>query len=179
MKTNAVKFLFFLCSAASLFGQEAKIVSVENKVEAAKGAGLWAAAQAEQRLAIQVCQHQRDAQQIGKGILDLEHAFSGQQLVDALTTAVGAVPRHPRVSCHAGVILCFEPVLDSAPGEAPLAAHFYCGHAPVVRHAVDGRAVDVQNFLELACRQELGDSFGCHTGCTRSISVRLVIFCCI
>lgn len=33
--------------------QEAKIVSVENKVEAAKGAGLWAAAQAEQSLAVQ------------------------------------------------------------------------------------------------------------------------------
>ena len=33
--------------------QEARIVSVENRVEAAKGAGLWATAQKEQRLAIQ------------------------------------------------------------------------------------------------------------------------------
>ena len=41
-----------LCFLAA-HGQEAKVVSVENKVEAAKATGVWLPAQAEQRLAIQ------------------------------------------------------------------------------------------------------------------------------
>lgn len=53
MNRTAALLISLLSLASTGLAQEAKIVSVENKVEAAKGAGLWAAAQKEQRLAIQ------------------------------------------------------------------------------------------------------------------------------
>ena len=53
MKRASILLISLLSLASQVVGQEAQIVSVENRVEAAKGAGLWAAALAEQALAVQ------------------------------------------------------------------------------------------------------------------------------
>ena len=66
----------------------------------------------------------------------------------------------------------FQPALDAAAREAPLAAHLDSRNASIVGHTIDRGAVDVENLLELAGGEEIGHE--CEPGPDCVFSLRLL-----